>query len=80
MVQIEVRDTGTGIPAEHLAHIFDRFYRADAARSSASGGVGLGLAIVRSIAAMHGGAAEVESEISRGTCVRLTFPAAGHGS
>lgn len=77
--QIEVRDTGPGIPSEHLPHIFDRFYRADAARSSTSGGVGLGLAIVRSIAAMHGGSAEIESTVGHGTRVILTFPSGAEG-
>lgn len=73
-IAVEVADTGHGIPAEHLPHIFDRFYRADSARQAGSGRVGLGLAIVKAIAALHGGAASVRSEPGRGTRVRLMFP------
>jgi two-component system heavy metal sensor histidine kinase CusS len=72
-LQIDVADTGSGIAPEHLPHVFDRFYRADAARSSIDGGVGLGLAIVRSIAQLHGGTAEIRSHPGRGTCVTLTL-------
>jgi two-component system heavy metal sensor histidine kinase CusS len=71
--EISVRDTGVGIPAEHLARVFDRFYRVDASRSS--GGNGLGLAMVKSIAEMHGGTATISSEVDRGTTVTLLFPA-----
>jgi two-component system heavy metal sensor histidine kinase CusS len=72
-VTVTVADTGCGIPAEHLPHVFDRFYRADTARA-AGGGVGLGLAIVRSIVELHGGSVEVASQVGHGTCVTLTFP------
>ena len=79
-VAVSVADSGTGIAAEHLPHVFDRFYRADPARSSAhsrtGGNVGLGLAIVRGIVEMHGGAASIESEPGRGTRATLTFPRA----
>jgi len=71
--RIEVADTGAGIAAEHLAFLFDRFYRADPARSG-GGRVGLGLAIVKGIAELHGGAAAVASEPGRGTSVVLIFP------
>jgi two-component system heavy metal sensor histidine kinase CusS len=74
-VRIEVTDTGCGIPREHLTHVFDRFYRVDAARSTHSGGVGLGLAIVQSIANLHRGSAEIDSEVGRGTRVTLVLPA-----
>jgi two-component system heavy metal sensor histidine kinase CusS len=70
--QIFVKDTGCGIAPEHLPRIFDRFYRADSSRSSE--GSGLGLALVKSIMALHGGSALVESEVGRGTTVTLTFP------
>ena len=70
--EISVSDTGCGIPAEHLPRVFDRFYRADSSRSSE--GVGLGLALVKSITDLHGGSARVESEVNRGTTVALTFP------
>jgi two-component system heavy metal sensor histidine kinase CusS len=70
--EVTVTDTGTGIAAEHLPRVFDRFYRADASRSSE--GVGLGLALVKSIMDLHGGSASIESEPGRGTKVTLTFP------
>jgi two-component system heavy metal sensor histidine kinase CusS len=78
-VRIEVADTGVGIPPEHLPHILDRFYRADAARSTSpsagpGGNVGLGLAIVRSIAALHGGSLDITSQMNQGTRVTLRFP------
>jgi two-component system heavy metal sensor histidine kinase CusS len=73
-VEIEVADTGSGIEAAHLPHVFERFYRADAARATQTGNLGLGLAIVRSIAVMHGGSAGIESVAGRGTTVRLEFP------
>ncbi len=73
--RVSVQDTGSGIPAEHLARVFDRFYRVDSARSSQ--GSGLGLALVKSIVQLHGGAASIESTPNRGTCVTLTFPKAG---
>jgi two-component system phosphate regulon sensor histidine kinase PhoR len=75
-VAIEVRDTGSGIPAVHLPRIFERFYRADPARSRAEGGTGLGLAIVRHLVEGHGGQVDAESQIGRGTTVRFTLPAA----
>nr|WP_298724768.1 heavy metal sensor histidine kinase [uncultured Steroidobacter sp.] len=74
---ISVRDTGTGIAPEHLPHLFDRFYRADASRSQRTGGFGLGLALVQSIMALHGGAARLASELGQGTEVILTFPGKG---
>jgi two-component system heavy metal sensor histidine kinase CusS len=76
---VEVADTGAGIPPEHLPHVFDRFYRADQARTGNSGHVGLGLAIVKSIAALHHGSASIESEPGRGTQVTLTLPMPNEG-
>jgi two-component system heavy metal sensor histidine kinase CusS len=70
--EIAVKDTGSGIAAEHLPRVFDRFYRADSARSSE--GLGLGLALVKSITDLHGGAATVVSQEDSGTTVVLTFP------
>jgi two-component system, OmpR family, heavy metal sensor histidine kinase CusS len=69
---VVVKDTGAGIAAEHLPRVFDRFYRAESSRSS--DGVGLGLALVKSIMDMHGGSATIESEPGRGTVVTLSFP------
>lgn len=67
-VLIRVRDTGMGIAHEHLSKIFDRFWRADTSRTQWEGGSGLGLSIVQSILARHGGKISVTSEIDRGSC------------
>ncbi len=73
-LRVEVSDTGSGVPPEHLRKVWDRFYRADAARSGESGRTGLGLAIVKSIVTLHGGSVEMTSEVGRGTSVSLRFP------
>jgi two-component system heavy metal sensor histidine kinase CusS len=73
-VKVNITDTGCGIPAAHLAHVFDRFYRVDDARSAATGGVGLGLAIVKTIAGLHRGSVTIQSEVGKGTRVTLAFP------
>lgn len=73
-VQISVKDTGTGIGEEHLSKVFDRFYRVDPSRSSQSGGVGLGLSLVKSIIDLHQGKIAIESELNRGTTVHVQFP------
>ncbi len=70
-IRIDISDTGAGIPAEALPRVFDRFFRVDPSRSQASGGTGLGLAIVESIMILHGGTAEIASELGRGTTVTL---------
>jgi two-component system, OmpR family, heavy metal sensor histidine kinase CusS len=75
-VRLEVIDNGSGIAADHLPFVLDRFYRADGARGRQGGHVGLGLAIVKSIATLHGGEVRIESEVGRGTRVTLLFPAA----
>ncbi|SDE23144.1 sensor histidine kinase [Nocardioides lianchengensis] len=72
--RIAVSDTGEGIPADELPHVFERFRRVDPSRSRATGGSGLGLAIVRQITEAHGGAVEVTSTVGRGTTVALTLP------
>jgi signal transduction histidine kinase len=72
--EITVTDSGCGIPAEHLARVFDRFYRAPSAPTNADHGVGLGLAIVKSIMTLHGGRVTVVSEVGRGTSFTLSFP------
>ena len=70
-----IKDTGPGIPAEHLPFIFDRFYRVDKSRSRAEGGTGLGLAIALSIARSHAGKIEVESQVGIGTTFHIFSPA-----
>lgn len=70
-LRIEVSDTGRGIPAEALPRVFDRFFRVDPSRSQISGGTGLGLAIVQSIMTLHGGSAEISSQVGHGTSVTL---------
>jgi signal transduction histidine kinase len=76
---VRVSDTGPGIPSEHLAHLFDRFYRVDESRTrnddeSAPTGSGLGLAIVNGIAELHGGKIEVKSKVGEGSTFEITFP------
>lgn len=71
---VRVADTGIGVAAEHLPHLLDRFYRADAARARAAGGAGLGLAICRWIAEAHGGRIGIESTLGRGTTVTVRLP------
>jgi two-component system phosphate regulon sensor histidine kinase PhoR len=71
---LSVADQGPGISKEHLPRIFERFYRADKARSRELGGTGLGLAIVKHIAQLHGGFVEAESEQDHGTTIRVVLP------
>src|SRR5205823_14876905 len=73
-VCLTVRDTGMGIPPEHLPHVFDRFYRVDSGRSRDSGGTGLGLSIVRWVVEAHGGTVHAESEIGKGSTFRVRLP------
>ncbi len=73
-VVVGLRDTGTGIAPEHLPRIFERFYRADPARSREAGGTGLGLAIVKHLVESHGGRVWAESRVDEGTVVFARFP------
>jgi two-component system heavy metal sensor histidine kinase CusS len=77
LVTVEVTDTGCGISAKDLPHVFEPFYRVDRARSAGSGGAGLGLAIVKSIASLHSGCVELRSTPGRGTTVDISFPTNG---
>jgi heavy metal sensor kinase len=72
---LRVADTGVGIPAEHLPHVFERFYRVDKARSQAEGGAGMGLAICQWIVRAHGGDIRVESQPGLGTTFTVRLPA-----
>jgi len=74
VAETEIRDTGIGIGAEDIPHIFERFYQADHSRSGENGGSGLGLAIGRWIVQSHHGDIGVESEPSKGTTFRIQFP------
>ena len=78
-VLIEVIDTGEGVSSEDKARVFDRFYRADKARNPASGRLGLGLPIAKSIMELHAGTMALESEPGEGTTVTLRFPSPQSG-
>jgi two-component system, OmpR family, manganese sensing sensor histidine kinase len=73
-LQIKVADTGSGIPAEAIPQLFERFYRVDPARSKSSGGTGLGLAIAKVIVDQHQGQITIESQMNHGTIVTVTLP------
>ena len=77
MNAIDFVDSGPGIPAEHRARIFDRFYRVDEGRTRQAGGSGLGLAIARWGAEVHGGRLEVHSDDGSGSIFRLLLPISG---
>jgi len=75
VVTVAVQDTGQGIGSEHLPHLFERFYRANTGRARNSDGTGLGLPIVKEIAAAHNGMITVESEVDKGSIFTLTLHA-----
>jgi two-component system phosphate regulon sensor histidine kinase PhoR len=77
MVEVFVQDDGSGIPAEALERVFERFYRVDKGRSREQGGTGLGLSIVKHIVQSHGGKVWVKSEPGKGATFFFTLPAAG---
>ena len=75
LVKIDITDTGIGIDAESLPHVFERFYRVDKSRARAAGGSGLGLSIVNAICHNHKGAITVASQVGKGTTFTVTLPA-----
>jgi heavy metal sensor kinase len=77
---VSVSDTGPGIPASHLPHIFEPFYRIDPSRSKAETGTGLGLAIAHEIAGAHGGTIKARSKLGEGTTFEVTLPASRSSS
>ena len=79
-VRVTIRDTGQGIREEHLPNVFERFYRADHARSREAGGSGIGLAVVKQLVEAHGGGVWAESQPGKGTTFGFTLPAAGQGA
>jgi len=73
-LNLQVKDTGSGIPPEHLPRLTERFYRVDRSRSRESGGTGLGLAIVKHVMQRHGGQLQIASIAGQGSCFNLIFP------
>ncbi|HZU36375.1 MAG TPA: ATP-binding protein [Gemmataceae bacterium] len=73
-VELAVRDTGTGIPADQLPHLFERFHRVEGAQGRTQEGSGIGLALVRELVRLHGGEVHVESQVGLGSTFRVTIP------
>lgn len=78
-IAVEISDTGIGISEEDLPHLFDRFFKADKARSRSAGGSGLGLSIVKKIVELHGGSVTVRSRTGEGSSFRIELPAEAAG-
>ena len=74
-IELTVKDNGPGIPKEKLDHVFEPFAQIDNRYDRQQGGTGLGLALVRNLAELHGGTARIESEAGRGTAVSVVLPA-----
>lgn len=74
MVEVHVKDTGIGVPSTDLPRLTERFYRVDKARSRELGGTGLGLAIVKHLVHLHNGTLHIDSELDKGTTVRIAIP------
>ena len=74
-VEVTVRDTGAGIPAEELPHLFERFRRVEGAKGRSIEGSGIGLALVQELVKLHGGEIRVDSEVGRGTTFIIELPA-----
>jgi len=72
--ELTIRDNGVGISAEHLPHLFDRFYRIEGSRARKYGGAGLGLSISRSLVELHGGSLKAESRLGEGSLFRIILP------
>jgi len=78
MIRISIADTGIGIAVEDLEHVFDYFYRVDAARAKVSGGTGLGLALVKQMVLAHDGTIKAESKLDQGSIFTVLLPIASH--
>src|SRR5262249_33548555 len=72
--ELSVRDTGTGVPVEELPHLFERFHRVEGARGRSIEGSGIGLALVQELVRLHGGQADVESEVGSGSTFTVSLP------
>jgi two-component system OmpR family sensor kinase len=75
-VILDVTDHGPGMTPDHARRVFERFYRADTARTRSTGGAGLGLAIVNALVAAHGGVTSVKTAVGQGATFRITLPLA----
>jgi PAS domain S-box-containing protein len=73
-VELQVRDTGVGIPGEHREHVFERFYRIESTRARTYEGTGIGLALVQELVKLHGGSVRVESTVGAGSTFTVTIP------